>query len=60
MTIKIELLQNYALAVLDGLAKIGAIRIVEDKQKTPPQKEYKAAQFKLNGYRFNREEANER
>ncbi|MCU0325493.1 MAG: hypothetical protein MUF45_09620 [Spirosomaceae bacterium] len=60
MTLKIELKQDFALSVLQGLAKIGAIRIVEEKHKSVEKKQYKAASFSLNSYRFNREEANER
>lgn len=63
MILTVDIKKDYALSVLEGLEKIGAIDITETKPQSSLErknKTYKAVQINLKGFRFNREEANER
>lgn len=62
MTLTVDIKKNYALSVLEGLEKIGAINITEsvDASVAKRKKTYDAIKISLRGYRFNREDANER
>ena len=62
MTFTVDIKKDYALSVLEGLEKIGAIDLKQLDQKLTRQrnKSYEAVQINLNGFRFNRDEANER
>ena len=62
MIVMVDIKEDYALTVLKGLEKIGAIDIKESNQTGNDRKNkvYEAVQIDLKGYHFNREEANER
>ena len=62
MIVMVDIKEDYALTVLKGLEKIGAIDIKESNQNVNDRKNkaYEAVQIDLKGYHFNREEANER
>ena len=62
MTVTVDIKKDYALSVLEDLEKIGAIDIKKSKKEsvTGSNKQYKAVRINLNGYKFDRNEANER
>lgn len=62
MTLIVDIKQDFALSVLEGLEKIGAIDMKEIDVKGNAKKDkiYEAIRINLEGFRFNREEANER
>ena len=62
MTVTVDIKKDFALSVLEGLEKIGAINITGGNQKNDVKKNksYEAVRINLKGFRFNREEANER
>lgn len=62
MTVTVDIKKDYALSVLEDLEKIGAIDIMKSKKESAmgSNKQYKAVRINLNGYKFDRNEANER
>ncbi|WP_439582302.1 hypothetical protein [Dyadobacter bucti] len=62
MTLIVDIKQDFALSVLEGLEKIGAIDMKETDVTGNAKKDkiYEAIRINLEGFRFNREEANER
>lgn len=62
MTLIVDIKQDFALSVLEGLEKIGAIDMKETELRSTKKKDktYNAVRINLKGFRFNREEANER
>lgn len=64
MTFTVEILNQHALNVLRELEQMRVIRLLR-QQKTPAvaapgKKEFKATRLDTLGFKFNREEANER
>jgi hypothetical protein len=66
MTYTIELLNEHALRLLRELESMRIIRFISresssiERKLTPPQKKFNAISIDTLGYKFNREEANER
>jgi len=62
MTLIVDIKRDFALSVLEGLEKIGAIDMKETDVRGTVKKDktYEAIRINLEGFRFNREEANER
>jgi hypothetical protein len=64
MTITVEILDNHALNVLRELEQMRVIRLLPQQTKsvtvTRKKKEFKATRLDTRGFKFNREEANER
>ena len=61
MTFTVDIKKEYALSVLEGLEKIGAIDLRQlDQKTTRKNKSYEAVKINFNGFHFNRDEANER
>jgi hypothetical protein len=65
MTITIEVFDLHALNLLRELEQLKVIRFVpvaadESKQPMPEQKKFTAISLDTRGFKFNREEANER
>jgi hypothetical protein len=64
MTITIEIIDNHALNLLKELEKLKIIRLIKQGDKeiavAVQKKEFKAIQLDTRGFKFNREEANER
>ena len=60
MTFTVEVLDNHALNVLLELEQMHVIRLSRQQTKSVKKKEFKATQLDTRGFKFNREEANER
>jgi hypothetical protein len=65
MIYTVELLDNHALNLLRELEHLKIIRLLPAKEKKAEQdkpvlKEFKATRLDTRGFKFNREEANER
>jgi len=64
MTLTVEILNHHALMLLRQLEQMKAIRLVpyrgNGKVSVAPKKEFKAIRLDTRGFKFNREEANER
>ncbi len=65
MTLVIEILHSRALDLLRALESLQVIRLREEKrlvfdQKNKPVRTFEAISLDTRGFRFNREEANER
>lgn len=65
MTVTIEVFDLHALNLLRELEQLKVIRFVpiteeEPKQPMPEQKKFTAIRLDTRGFKFNREEANER
>ena len=64
MTFTVEILDNHALNVLRELEQMHVIRLSRQQVKssvtTTGKKEFKATRLDTRGFKFNREEANER
>jgi hypothetical protein len=64
MTFTIEVFDNHALNLLRELEKMNIIRLIQQGEKQsatkPLKKEFKAIKLDTRGFKFNREEANER
>lgn len=64
MTFTVEILDNHALNVLRELEQMHVIRLLHQQAKPPAttakKKEFKATRLDTRGFKFNREEANER
>lgn len=57
-TITIEIKKGFAMQVLENLEKLDAISFLSNRGKK--RREFKAISISTKGYKFNREEANER
>lgn len=64
MIFTVEILDNHALNVLRELEQMRVIRLSRQQEKpvikTAKKKEFKATRLDTRGFKFNREEANER
>ncbi|HEV7378566.1 MAG TPA: hypothetical protein VGN64_02155 [Dyadobacter sp.] len=62
MTVTVDIKKDYALSILEDLEKMGAIDIMTSEKDTGKGivKQYKAISINLKGYKFDRNEANER
>ena len=64
MTITIEVFDNHALNLLKELEELKVIRLITGGDKKPKaekgKKQFKAINLDTRGFKFNREEANER
>ena len=64
MIFTIEILDKHALALLRELEQMRVIRMLPKQEKSgptaTPKKEFKATSLDTRGFKFNREDANER
>ena len=64
MTFTVEILDNHALNVLRELEQMRVLRLLQHQPKPSAaktrKKEFKATRLDTRGFKFNREEANER
>lgn len=63
MIFTVEILNEHALKLLQELEQLKVIRLyrqAEDKKESKVKKEFKAITLDTRGYRFDRDEANER
>jgi hypothetical protein len=59
-TLTIEIKKDYALRILEDLQTMDAISFLKPKNRASKKRSFEAISISTRGFKFNREEANER